>query len=133
MKVNQSTAALVASAVAVALSGAATPAAAPMGGMPMMSPQHLMQKRSMTKSAVMSGKMEMCYGMALKGRNDCYAGSGTTCAGTSMNDYQGNAFKLERPFRGQETGLGKRAARRFLVSLPACGDCVPGYHFILNN
>jgi len=32
---------------------------------------------------------------ALKGQNDCYAGAGTSCAGTSTVDYQGNAFKLE--------------------------------------
>src|SRR6516164_11173313 len=44
---------------------------------------------------VKSGKMEKCYGVALKGQNDCYAGAGTTCAGTSTVDYQGNAFKLE--------------------------------------
>ena len=39
--------------------------------------------------------MEKCYGVAKAGKNDCYAGAGTTCAGTSTVDYQGNAFKLE--------------------------------------
>lgn len=43
---------------------------------------------------VKSGKVEPCFGTALKGQNDCYAGAGTTCAGTSTVDYQGNAFKL---------------------------------------
>nr|WP_320141393.1 DUF2282 domain-containing protein [uncultured Cohaesibacter sp.] len=38
--------------------------------------------------------MEKCYGVALKGQNDCKAGAGTTCAGTSTKDYQGNAWKL---------------------------------------
>jgi uncharacterized membrane protein len=38
--------------------------------------------------------MEKCYGVALKGQNDCAAGEGTTCAGTSTIDYQGNAWKL---------------------------------------
>jgi uncharacterized membrane protein len=38
--------------------------------------------------------MEKCYGVALKGQNDCAAGEGTTCAGTSTVDYQGNAWKL---------------------------------------
>ena len=38
--------------------------------------------------------MEKCYGVALKGQNDCAAGAGTTCAGTSKVDYQGNAWKL---------------------------------------
>jgi uncharacterized membrane protein len=36
---------------------------------------------------------EKCYGIALKGQNDCAAGAGTTCAGTSTTDYQGNAWK----------------------------------------
>jgi uncharacterized membrane protein len=31
---------------------------------------------------VKSGKVEPCFGTVLKGRNDCYAGLGTTCAGT---------------------------------------------------
>lgn len=43
---------------------------------------------------VKSGKVEPCFGVALKGQNDCYAGAGTTCAGTSTADYQGNSFKL---------------------------------------
>ena len=37
---------------------------------------------------------EHCFGVALAGQNDCKAGPGTTCAGTSKVDYQGNAFKL---------------------------------------
>ena len=45
-------------------------------------------------AAVKSGKVEPCFGTALKGHNDCYAGAGTTCAGTSTVDYQGNAFRL---------------------------------------
>ncbi|WP_420407239.1 DUF2282 domain-containing protein [Hoeflea sp.] len=36
---------------------------------------------------------EKCYGVALAGENDCAAGPGTTCAGTSKVDYQGNAWK----------------------------------------
>ncbi len=35
---------------------------------------------------------EKCFGVALKGKNDCAAGPGTTCAGTSKVDYQGNAW-----------------------------------------
>jgi uncharacterized membrane protein len=38
--------------------------------------------------------MEKCYGVAKAGHNDCKAGAGTTCAGTSKADYQGNAWKL---------------------------------------
>ncbi len=37
---------------------------------------------------------EKCYGVSLKGQNDCKAGPGTTCAGTSTIDYQGNAWTL---------------------------------------
>jgi uncharacterized membrane protein len=37
---------------------------------------------------------EKCFGVALKGKNDCAAGPGTTCAGTSKVDYQGNAWSL---------------------------------------
>ena len=37
--------------------------------------------------------MDKCYGVALKGDNDCAAGAGTTCAGTAAADYQGNAWK----------------------------------------
>lgn len=37
---------------------------------------------------------EKCYGISLAGQNDCAAGPGTTCAGTSTVDYQGNAWKL---------------------------------------
>jgi uncharacterized membrane protein len=38
--------------------------------------------------------MEKCYGVSLAGKNDCKAGAGTSCAGTSKIDYQGNAWKL---------------------------------------
>jgi uncharacterized membrane protein len=37
---------------------------------------------------------EKCFGVAVAGQNDCAAGPGTTCAGTSKLDYQGNAWKL---------------------------------------
>ncbi len=37
---------------------------------------------------------EKCYGVSLAGKNDCGAGAGTTCAGTSTVDYQGNAWSL---------------------------------------
>lgn len=38
--------------------------------------------------------MVKCYGVALAGKNDCKAGPGTSCAGTSTIDYQSNAWKL---------------------------------------
>ncbi|BBP75273.1 DUF2282 domain-containing protein [Pseudomonas gingeri NCPPB 3146 = LMG 5327] len=48
----------------------------------------------MTAHADDAAKMEKCYGVALKGQNDCAAGAGTSCAGTSAKDYQANAWKL---------------------------------------
>lgn len=35
-----------------------------------------------------------CYGISLAGENDCAAGPGTSCEGTSTVDYQGNAWTL---------------------------------------
>ena len=43
-----------------------------------------------TKAAA---KTEKCYGVSLAGKNDCAAGPGTSCAGTSKRAYQGNAWK----------------------------------------
>ncbi len=71
MSSNRITTAGVAGALALALSGVAIPA----------------------KNAL-SADMEKCYGVAKAGKNDCAAGPGTTCAGTSTVDYQGNAWKL---------------------------------------
>ena len=43
------------------------------------------------KAAMAAGK-EKCYGVALAGMNDCAAGPGTSCQGTSTVDFQGNAW-----------------------------------------
>lgn len=68
-------------------------------------------KRTMTAAAVVAGAIaaaatgfsatdakaeakEKCFGVSLAGKNDCAAGPGTTCAGTSKVDYQGNAWTL---------------------------------------
>ena len=45
-------------------------------------------------ASAQEAQKEKCYGIALKGQNDCAAGPGTTCAGTSKIDYQKNAWKL---------------------------------------
>ena len=45
------------------------------------------------KGASIKGEKERCYGISLAGKNDCAAGPGTTCAGTSKMDYQANAWK----------------------------------------
>ena len=41
-----------------------------------------------------AAEKEKCFGVSLAGKNDCAAGPGTTCAGTSKVDYQGNAWSL---------------------------------------
>jgi uncharacterized membrane protein len=45
-------------------------------------------------SAAVAAHKEKCYGVALKGQNDCAAGPGTTCQGTSAMDFQGNSWKF---------------------------------------
>jgi len=45
-------------------------------------------------TAASAMEKEKCYGVSLAGQNDCAAGPGTTCAGTSTVDYQGNAWTL---------------------------------------
>lgn len=44
--------------------------------------------------AAKAAKKEKCFGVALKGMNDCAAGPGTTCQGTSTKDFQGNSWKF---------------------------------------
>jgi len=44
-------------------------------------------------AAEAAGAKEKCFGVALAGKNDCAAGPGTSCAGTSTANYQGNAWK----------------------------------------
>lgn len=80
-------AALVASGLAA---GAAVAASAPQAQMMQM----MQAKQAKTMKAMKTGQFEKCYAVALAGHNDCKAGPGTTCAGTSKINYQGNAFKL---------------------------------------
>lgn len=39
-------------------------------------------------------KTEKCYGISKAGQNDCAAGPGTSCKGTSTKDGQDNAWML---------------------------------------
>ena len=80
---------LVAGAVAAAFGAGAV---APVAAQTFTAHQKKIQAANTVK--VKSGKVEPCFGVALKGHNDCFAGAGTTCAGTSTANYQGNAFKL---------------------------------------
>ena len=45
-------------------------------------------------STASAQEMEKCYGVAKAGKNDCAAGPGTSCAGTSTIDSQSNAWIL---------------------------------------
>jgi uncharacterized membrane protein len=72
------TSALLATAVATAIASVAS--AAPM-------------TKAEADAATAAGKQK-CYGVALKGQNDCAAGPGTTCQGTSTVDFQSNAWKF---------------------------------------
>lgn len=63
---------------------------------------------------VQAAEIEKCFGVALKGKNDCKAGAGTTCAGTSKSDYQSNAWSMvpkgtcEKTFsKTSPTGFGQ--------------------------
>lgn len=49
---------------------------------------------SLTAAAAQAQSMEKCFGVSLAGANDCAAGPGTSCAGSSVLDYQGNAWTL---------------------------------------
>jgi len=67
-------------------------------------------------SAAEAGPKEKCYGVALKGKNDCAAGPGTSCAGTSKTDHQGDAWTfvpkgtcLKIASKTSPTGFGQLA------------------------
>ena len=74
-----------AAGLAAACSGAAdAPAEAPAEGAATTVAEALAQAGG--------GDKEKCYGISLAGKNQCAAGEGTSCAGTSKIDYQGNAW-----------------------------------------
>ena len=74
---NRSTRLVLAGSLATLLAGLAAPVSA---------------ADDMKKSDAMA--KEKCFGVALAGKNECKAGAGTTCAGTSKVDYQGNSWSL---------------------------------------
>jgi uncharacterized membrane protein len=47
----------------------------------------------LTATDAVAASKEKCFGVALAGANDCAAGAGTSCAGTSKVDFQGNSWK----------------------------------------
>nr|WP_315245619.1 DUF2282 domain-containing protein [uncultured Albidiferax sp.] len=48
---------------------------------------------AMAAAPAAAADKERCYGVSMAAKNDCAAGAGTTCAGTSKTDYQANAWK----------------------------------------
>ena len=75
IQTTQTTAAVLAMALGTALTLASAPVAA-------------------QDDKAMAKMNEKCFGVALKGKNNCAAGPGTSCAGTSKVDHQGNAWSL---------------------------------------
>ena len=77
----------------IALAAAAGLAAACSGGAdaPADSAEGATEGAETTEVAASDEKVK-CFGVSLAGENDCAAGPGTSCAGTSVIDYQGNAW-----------------------------------------
>lgn len=72
---------------------------------------------AVVSSPAQAASKEKCYGVSLAGQNDCAAGPGTSCAGTSKTDYQSNAWKLvpagscgETESKTSSTGFGQLKA-----------------------
>lgn len=82
-RLNGSIALAAAAGLAAACSGAAdAPEAAEAGA----------ETEEVAATDAGAGEKEKCFGVSLAGKNDCAAGPGTSCAGTSVIDYQGNAW-----------------------------------------
>ena len=75
-------------------------------------------------SAAGAGK-DKCYGISLAGENDCAAGPGTTCAGTSTVDYQGNAWTLVPAGTCESITLTTEDGRQVSGSLEALSRDLP--------
>lgn len=69
--------------------------------------------------------MEKCYGISLTGQNDCAAGPGTSCAGTSTIDYQGNAWKLVPTGTCESTKITTTDGREIQGSLTELDRDIP--------
>ena len=76
----------------IALAAAAGLAAACSGGADAPEEAAAADGETAQVAAVDDADKEKCYGVSLAGQNDCKAGEGTSCASTSVVDYQGNAW-----------------------------------------
>jgi uncharacterized membrane protein len=74
-----------------------------------------------TAPANAAGAKEKCYGVSLKAKNDCAAGPGTSCAGTSTVDYQGNAWKYVAKGTCEKMGGSLAAKKGNAKPVPAKG------------
>ncbi|MEL7198128.1 MAG: DUF2282 domain-containing protein [Pseudomonadota bacterium] len=90
----------------IALAAAAGLAAACSGGAEAPAETAAASTEEEALASAGSGEKEKCFGISKAGENDCAAGPGTSCAGTSVIDYQGNAWtyvdagtclEIERP------------------------------------
>ena len=95
---NRTLSLIVASAFVTALGSLATPTASSAASSKELKPMTHEESERIEKETEAklknSTKYEKCFGVAVKGRNDCSGDAGTTCAGTSTTDYQGNAYKV---------------------------------------
>ena len=71
-------------------------------------------------------KMEKCYGVSLAGENDCAAGPGTTCAGSSTIDYQGNAWTIVPAGTCEVTAITTANGREITGSLTTLARALSG-------
>ncbi len=77
------------------------------------------------EQASAQGAKEKCFGVSLAGQNDCAAGPGTTCAGTSTVDYQGNAWKLVPAGTCEDMSFTKADGRDVMGSLEKLDRDIP--------
>ncbi|WP_417824169.1 DUF2282 domain-containing protein [Thalassospira lucentensis] len=78
-----------------------------------------------TQQAAAQGAKEKCYGVSMAGQNDCAAGPGTTCAGTSTVDYQGNAWKLVPAGTCEDMSFTTADGREIMGSLDRLDRDIP--------
>ena len=69
------------------------------------------------EAAPSSGAKVECYGISKAGENDCAAGEGTSCAATSVVDWQGNAWTLVEEGACESISITTADGRQIVGSL----------------